>query len=221
MTDLITETEEAMRRERLEEFWHDHKLKIISLLIAIVIATGVISGYDHWNTQQNIKSTNTMLAFMEDETFPQNVTAETSLDMRPGVKALLLLNAAGAYEEKDNTAQSIALYEKIIAEKSTPPALRDLAIISKVRLQSTEENPDIVTLQSALKPLTDNEKSAYRPLALIESAALSAKLSEYDSAIALLDKIKDMPNLPETLYLKAQSLSHVYQLKKASQTNEG
>jgi len=222
MSDLIAETEEAMRRERLEKIWHDHKHKIIAAISALILGTASISAHDHWNQSQNVKSTNAMLTLTEAENFPDNITPDTKLDMRAGIKGLLLIQTANAHLSKEtpDTAAAIDIYTQITQDNALDQDIRDLALISKTRLEGNEGSPDIAALIKQLEPILNRKSSAYKPTAIIESAALHAKLSDYDAALGLLEQIKDTPGLTETLYLKTQSLSHIYKIKQGAQTNE-
>lgn len=211
MVDLITETEEAMRRERLENLWHEHKTAIFAVILGVIIGTGVFSAYQSWQTSQKVKGSNEMYALLENETFPDNISAETKIDAPADLQAVTLMNAAGAHIEKEEPALALPLYTRVADDVGVSSGLRDYATLMQVRLMENQENPDRPKLIEKLTPMAKNNDSPYQAQAALELAVLHAGNNNYAEAQNYLTQIKEMPLLPETLYMKAQALSHVYE----------
>ena len=219
MSDILTELDEQMRAERMQKIWHDHHKTIIGVIAAIILGTALISGYKSWNIAQQTKGTNTLFTLLDDETFPNNITPDTPLtSMRPGLQAILLLNAAHGYVEQGQETDAIALYQTLITHKKAPGNLKDLARLMEVRVLGNQENADTQALITKLEKISKD--SAYTPSATIQKALLYAGADNFEQAIKELETIKDTPSLPETIYLKAQSLSHVYTLKSSKKNDQ-
>lgn len=216
MTDLLAELDDQMRAERMQQIWNRHGKTIIACLLGIVLATALYSGHKEWDLRQKTKDTEAMFSVLKHEDFPNNVTAESKLDLRPSMRAIVMLNAAGAYLQKEEGKEiASSLYEALNTDNSIPEEFRDLATLSQVRLKLSMETIQPADALEKLKPLLDNDKGAYVSQALIEAATLHAALKEYGKALALLDRVNARVNLPDTIYLKARTLVHVYSLKQS------
>lgn len=215
MSDILAELDEQMRAERLEKIWHDHKHWIIGTIAAILIATLAVSMYQKWDKAQNVKGTAALYAIMDDATFPNNVDANTDLSaMRGGVQAVLLLNAAHGYVAQEQEAEAMALYGRLIDEADAPESLKSLAHLMRAKLEALQETPDTDAIMADLNAIDDN--SAFFAQGAMEKAIVYAQKDDFDAALEALETIKNTPLLPDTLYLKAQSLTHVYSLKKGA-----
>lgn len=213
MTDLITETEDQMRRERLEALWKEHKFTLASIIAGIILGTALYSGLKHWQTAQKIKGTNAMFEILDDKTFPNNVALDTEIGGPAGLEALTLLKAADGYLKQEQEPDAIALYQTVQQNKNAPESFRSLALLMEVRLLAAREDSDKAALVEKLKPIAANDKSPYQAHARLEIGSLYGALEQYEEAGTWLEKIKEMPLLPETLYMRAQALSHVYKVR--------
>jgi len=216
MTDLLAELDDQMRTERMQEIWHRHGKFIIAALVGIVMLTALYSGYQTWDQKKRIQDTEAMFAVLKNEDFPNNVTVDANLNLRPSMKAVVMMNAAWTYLKKDNGQTSaLALYEDLANDKTIPNEFRDLALLNQIRLKLSMDTIKPAQALDAIKALTANEKGAYYAPALIETATLQAAQNDYTAALASIATVNAMTNLPETIYLKARTLQHVYTLKQS------
>ena len=213
MSDLLAEVDEAMRRERLEKFWHENKSAIIVFIATLILGTAAISAYKTWTRHIRIQNTNALYTALDNETFPNNITPGADLNVEDDLKALALLNAASSYLEQEQIPEALALYEQVAQDKTITKDMRDLATLLQVRLRTQQENENPEDLIALLKPITTDPGSTSYAHALLESAVLEARTQNYAKALENLEILKEIPDLPETIYVKTQSLSHVYSLK--------
>ncbi|GJL85480.1 MAG: hypothetical protein DHS20C02_12550 [Micavibrio sp.] len=215
MADVFAEVDEALKQERLEKLWADYGKWIIAAIVAIILGTAASSTYRSWNESVQIKQTNAVLEALDAEDMPAALT-QASENVRPGLRGIALLTAAGTLISEDKPDEALALYEKAADDSAIPAELRDLAIIMSVRLgadkKDAQEKKD--TFLSRLQSVSSNAKSPWRFHAHLESAVILAHFSQaYKAAQAELDIILETPQLPETLYNKARALKHVYALR--------
>ena len=218
MADLLAELDDQMRQERMQVLWQRHGKAFIAFLVGIVLLTAAISGYKGLNHRKKINDTEAMFTVLKHANFPSNVTADAELDLRPSMRAIVMMNAAGAYLKKEDGKESaLALYEKLAADTAAPQEFQDLALLNHIRLKLSLGTSEPAAALESLKPLLDNEKGAYYGQALVEAATLHAAQKDYTAALGNIEKLNALTNLPDTLYLKAQTLDHVYGLKQAKE----
>lgn len=219
MSDLLAEVDEMMRQERMVKLWKEHGNTLIAIIVAIILGTALSAGYKSWNKSVKESGTAALITALDDPSFPANISAE-ELEMRPGLKGLGLLSAAGTYLSEGKTDEALELLTQMEADKSIPDDLRDLAIISAVRIQAAQEEPP-ADLTERLSTITKNSKSPWRYHAHLESAViLATHQQKYAEAIEHLNAITDTPNLPASLYNKARALDRVYALKQYEESKE-
>jgi hypothetical protein len=213
MSDILAEIDEQMRIERMQKIWHDHGKTLIGILAAILLVTAFISIKQTMEERRDEKGTAAMFALLDDETFPNNIDGETDLsELQAGHKTLLLLNAAQKYTEQEQPEEAIALYDRLINVNGVSTALISLAIIMRAKLQAGMDNADTNAILNDLEMV--GQDSPYYAQASLERAVLLAGQNDYEKALDVLESVKNIPNLPQTLYVKAQSLEHVYQLRR-------
>ena len=220
MADLLAELDDQMRQERMQVLWQRHGKAFIAFLVGIVLLTAAISGYKEFDHRKKIKDSEAMFAVLKHADFPSNVTADASLDLRPSMRAIVMMNAARAYLKKEDGKESaLALYEKLATDTAVPQEFQDIALLNQTRLKLSLDTIEPVAALESLKPLLDNEEGAYYAQALVEAATLYAAQKDYTAALSNIEKLNALTNLPETLYLKAQTLGHVYALKQGTEGN--
>lgn len=213
MSDLLAEVDEIMRQERIMKLWKDHGHTFISIIAAVIIGTGAASAYKAWDANQRIESTNTFLDVVRASEFPKNIE-ETQLDIRPGLKGIVLITAASEFMVDGENEKALELYTQAVSDESIPSDLKHLAQLNIAKLSSGAADDKIAQLQAII----DDENSPWRFHAILQHAVIIAnERGNYQDALTTLDTILKTPNLPNTLYIKAQSLSEVYTLKMKEQ----
>ncbi len=217
MADVFAEIDEAMRQEKMAKLWHEHKVLFITFIAAIIIGTASMSSYRAWNTHVKTSQTEIVLEMLEAENYPTNVVEQTKLRLRPGLRGIALMNAAGTFMEQGKKDQALALYQRTSQDKAIPAEMRDLATLMSLRLIT----PEAATALPQLDAIITNKKSPWRYHAMLEAATIHAhRQQDYAAAIALLNAVQDTADLPDTLYKKARALAHIYQLKQDKQQSK-
>lgn len=213
MSDLLEEVDEIMRQERMIALWKQHGNTFIGVIVAIILGTALVSGYKAWDENTRHNDTAQLVALTESPDFPANIK-DAKLDMRPGLKGIAILNAAGTLAAEGKQEEARTLFDQASNDKSIPDQIRDLAILSTVRLKGEETSAQV---KEKLKSVWSNKNSMWRYQARLEAAVIEAADKNYAVAREHLNVILDAPALPETLYNKARTLEKIYALKQYKQ----
>lgn len=222
MSDIFREVDEIMHAERMQKYWDDYGNYLIGAIIAIILLTGGISGYESWSRAQKKEQTDLMFALMEDSEYP-GVVKQMDLSMGAGAEAVTRLNAALALIEDDQSEQAAPLFEQVAADKNAPADLRDLGTLMMIRLGLTnnEANNEELPVDEYLAKLNriwSNANSPWQAYAYIEAASLQARMKgNFDTALQYLNEVEAMDGQPAALYEQAAALKHIYALKQAEQ----
>lgn len=221
MSDLLTEVDEIMRQERMQKFWHDNKTSIIAFIALTILMTGVFSAYRAWDNSVKTNQTTALIELMESAEYPNNIL-EADLDFRSSIRGIALMGAAGTFMAQDKPEEAAKLYQRVIDDSKISADFRHLAILTLTRINANKEGADASALLAALEPVL-KDGSPWQPEARLESAVINARLKkDFSVAKALLNQVLETKDLPPTLYERAQSLHHVYELQatetKANET---
>jgi hypothetical protein len=212
MSDLFAEVDDAMRQERMLALWKEHSSTFIAVIAAIIIGTGASSAYKAWDTNARQSGTSELTRTIDDAAFPENVQLET-LEMRDGLKAVAALSAAGEYLNAGENEKALLMFEAAQNESGAPEELKQLALLSAIRLKMQAGNSD-VNIEDMLFPLLRDQKSPWHYHAHLEAAIYAADVKQdFETARAYLTVIQSAKNLPESLYKKARALDKIYAQK--------
>lgn len=215
MSDVIAEVRDAMRREKLENFWQKNGLFVIGLLILLVVGTAFNAGYKAWQQDQNMAQTKDLLnSFLTKD--PQKITQQADT-LQPGLQVVALMNAAGVYMQDGKKDEAAQVYEKIISAADAPLEMRQLAQLSLLRINRKGLNPE--GLVAELGKVWSDAKNPWRNHARLEAAVILANdLNNHAEARALLATLTSADDVPRTLKQKAMSLDLLYALQEKPQT---
>ncbi len=210
MTDILAEVDDMMRQERVVKFWKENGNIILVAVFGAIAAAALMAGWRSWNEGVNIRGTDALLALTQDAGFPANLE-NSEPDMRPALRGMAMVEAAGAYVKQGKNDEALVLYKKTAEDKSVPPELRHLALLMQARIAPDADQ----NLMQELGLLAYDRRSPWRYHALIEIAALAADKGDFKTARAHLAEVINAKALPETLYARARTLDHVYALREA------
>ncbi len=216
MADLFAEVDEVMRQERLAKVWHDYGAYIIAFVVGVIVLTGVFSGYKSWNNSVRERQTANLIALQDADNYPQNVLDAPVLELRPGLRGIAYLSAAGAFLDDGRREEALALYERGAADGDIPVAFAHLADLMVVRMSIDEVADEAggAALLARMEKVYSDAGSPWGYHARLEAAVIEAHLNgDYVSARAHLAVIQGAEGLPKSLYEKADALDHVYGLK--------
>jgi hypothetical protein len=208
MSDFLAEVDEAMRQERIAKFWHENKTFIITFILLTILATGASSAYRSWDTNTKTEQTKTLIALQGADDYPSNII-DAELNIRPSLRGIALLSAAGTFVETDKPQEALKLYSRLAADSKIPEEYRYLGILMKARLTlSTGQDVQTQDILASLYPVLEND-SPWKSHAQIDAAILEAEANT-PKALELLNAVQDTPNLPQTLYERAEKLHHIF-----------
>lgn len=214
MTDILREVDEAMRVEKLTRLWQEHGSAVLAGIAALILGTAAHSAWNAWTTHQNIASTTALLEALGSEHPLNNLETLANSEQGKSRHLALITAAAQAINEK-KYPEAQAFYQALIAEKSAPPLLRDLAIVQSVNL-TLDHTPDAKAeeLLATLRPVMQNKKSPWQGQAVLTGALVKAhKSNDQEGAIADLKLIVAHEDWPSSLRQRAQALIDTYQVK--------
>lgn len=204
MSELLREVDEMMRQERIMKFWNNNAPYIIGFVVLSILLTGGMSFYKSWDLAQREKQTAIYLESMEAEDFPAGAL-ETSKNMRGDLRALYLLQSAGAALEDEDTEQAAIFYEAIINDSAAPKDIKDSALIMNARIAGNPEEH-----LSAIEAIANDNGNAWQADALLEAAAIAKRKGEGEQAILHLEQLMKLETAPADKKQQAQDLLRLY-----------
>lgn len=205
MSDAFREIEEEVRQQRLFTLWRQYGNYVLGAVLLVVVITGAVSAYDYLQQQKRLNDTHAFYSLVSDESFPDNIDM-TSLDVASGVKALLLLKAAGAAYEGGNVDQAIELYNGVVAMDDDAQPYYGLAVLMLARLDADGADDMLMNLAA-------DEQSIWRGQAMLELAAGYGVNGDYDKAVKTLSELSSLSGVPSVVANKASALEHVYNMQ--------
>jgi hypothetical protein len=131
VSDIFQEVDEEVRREQWQKLWERYQNYVIAAAVVVVLAVGGWRGYDWWETKKAAEAGAAFESAIELSQQGKHAEAEaafskiaetTTTTYRP----LALVRAAAELAQTDPKA-AVAAYDKIAANASIGPELRDLA----------------------------------------------------------------------------------------------
>jgi hypothetical protein len=217
--ELITDIEETIKREKLEEFWSENRAYIIACALLAILLTGIMSGYRHYNEKAGTVSTRAYLTALKQED-KAAALIKTAPQLMPSQRAVALLTAGGLLADKGDLGGALKQYRALAAEKAAPETYRQLGTLMSVRIawgQSKDKAKEADTYMALLQPLWSDKSSPWQFHAHFEAAQILASgKQDYAGARKHLTDLVDNADIPPSLRERARALDHVYELKAPS-----
>jgi hypothetical protein len=174
VSDIFTEVDEEVRRERLEQLWKKYGNLIIAAIFLVVAAVGAWVLYNRWQDNKAGEAgaaydAATKLAEEGKHSEAETAFARLAAEGTPGYQVLARLRAANEIAGRDNK-EGVAAYDKIAGEMTGQPLFSELASVRAAVLLVDTARYDEMTHR--LEPLTQ-QTGAFRHTAR-ELLALSA-----------------------------------------------
>lgn len=134
MTDIFSEVDEEVRRERLQKIWERHGGLIIALCVLIVAGVGAWRGWEWYEAKQAAEASVAFEAaakLAQDGKHEDAATAFAKLAADAGTptyRTLSRLREAEELAQRDVKA-AVAAYDAVAADGATPALLRDVAAL--------------------------------------------------------------------------------------------
>ena len=203
MSDIFAEVDAFMRQERLAKIWHDNQAFILIVIIGSIVFTGALAGYRSWDASVQIAQTERALELTKALNFPDNFEASELSGLRPSLRGLVLLQAAGAALERDQTDQALGFYQSILEDKAIKSDLRDMAALAHGYLSDKAHALDV--------------KSPFYAYNLLDQAMNAAAAEDFQTARDHLNALIALDTVPQALLTRAQQLLALYALHKGGE----
>ncbi len=207
MTEIYSEIDDELRRERLKKVWGQYSALIIAAVILALVAVGGWRGYQYLQTQKAAEASSAFEAAAALADQNKHAEAEAAFaklaETAPlGYRNLSRLRAAAEAARHDINA-AVKLYDVIATEGGFSSVERDFARVRAAALLVDAEtyNNMLQRLESAAAPEATFRHSAR------ELLALSAwRSDDATAARKWLDMISEDGQTPSSLRSRAEAL---------------
>jgi hypothetical protein len=208
VSDIIREVDEELRREQYEKLWRKYGSYAIGLAVVIVLA---VAGYFQWQRyaegQRDGRARQYEAAVQLVNTADPGAPAalQALAGRNDGYAALAQLQEAALKAQAGDLAGGVSIYEKMIADNTLDPSLRNLALILLALHTADTAPPDQLTQR--LQPLTA-ATNPWHYSALELTAVLARRAGDNAKAVQILTGLADDLNAPQALRQRATEMLH-------------
>jgi len=208
LSDIFTEVDEDLRRERALKLWKQYGNYVLAAAVAIVAGT---AGYVAWQdySRKQAESAAAQYVVALDEAKSANsadsgkALASIAQGGPAGYAALARLEEAGLKANAGERAQAVELYRKIAADGGVNRELRDAAtLLAALNMTDTASPADLDKELTSLAAPT----SPWRYLAWEIQALAAAKAGQMVDARKLYSRISDDPEAPTSVRARAAEM---------------
>ena len=215
MSDIMHEIKDDLRQQQLKAFWQENRDWIIGGVILAIVLTGGMSYWRSHQAEKNMQRTSAMLQVLNTG----DPAAISAFAQSGGTQAVLArFAAAGAYLQKNQTDEAIAVYQTIEKQRGADKVLRDLAKLQRLILQMS--TADTALMQSELASLA-SDKNPLRFTAMEMQALLFARDGKTEQAMEKLAFISGDAQAPQDVRMRAFTLRELYAGNAAVNKGEG
>ncbi|MBV6658477.1 MAG: tetratricopeptide repeat protein [Devosiaceae bacterium] len=205
MTDIFSEIEEDIRKDRAKRMWDRFGKYIIGGALALVLAVAGWRGYEAYNTGQAQQAGDRFLdAIAQLEASPEAgfEALETVIETGPdGYAELARFRAASATAEAGDSDGAITSFQAIVDDASVTPIIRDVA---RVRLgYLLLDTGDASQIEGLLLPLSE-PTHAFSHSAREVRAFAAMKAGNQAQALALFQELVADFSSPEPIRSRAR-----------------
>jgi hypothetical protein len=212
--DILQEVDDALRVERMKDFWKDNGKFLVVFAVVLVLGTAVQAGWKSYKSHQSEVSTSKFLdALKSKDSLPalQALSAEKS----GSGSALAGLSAAAMSISNEKWSDALNLYQHVADNTSVAKTYRDLALVQIASIKIDHDDKATADdLLSILKPVLSDKTSAWYARSLFVGAIIKAdKKGDYAGATADLQTILLDPSLPASFLSQIKALDEVYRIR--------
>jgi hypothetical protein len=206
VTDIFSEVEEDVRRERLEKLWKEYSDYIIAGVAFVIIG---VAGWQLWHVYEQREALKASQEFMAAEQLldsGQNAAAaqaygHLAATAPSGYAMVSRLQEAGALAASGRQDDSLKLYREI-ASGSDPI----LSAVARIRIAwQTVETAPAAQIQQTLGPLMD-PTNAWNPMAREILAYADYRSGDAKDALTEYKKLATDKNVDGTLSQRASAM---------------
>lgn len=205
MTDIFSEIEEDIRKDRAKRIWQRFGKYIIGGALVLVLAVAAWRGYDAYTNAQAAAAGDQFLdaVALVDESPQAGIAALEAIaaDGPGGYAALSRFRAASGLAESGDTDAAIAGFQGLVDDASLDPLVRDVA---RVRLgYLLLDHGNAADIEGLLLPLSDITNPFSHSAREVRAFA-AMKAGSQDQALALFLELVSDFNAPEPIRSRAR-----------------
>ena len=208
MSDIFSEVDEEVRRERYLKLWQAYGKYAIAAAVVLALAAAGGFGWRHYKQErERVESDQfaTAAALIEDGKPADAAAAFSKLahDASGGYGVLAALQAGAAYAKAGDVKAAVAQYDRLAADTGADRRYRDLAVyLAALQLVNTA---DPAELERRLKPLAGSD-SAWRYSAQELLAVVSLKSGDRVKAKQQFTALADDATAPSGVRARAAEM---------------
>lgn len=206
MSDIFREVDEALKREKTEEWWKENGKAVILGCIVAIVATAVTSFGIRWMEKNRVNETTILI-----QTLKQN-NVQPLLDVAQsapkGIATLARFHAAQAAFTQGKDEEGFAILHDLSQGKGVDSVYSDYATLLYVLKKMNTKDADAKALLEMIEPVA-SKKNTWRFSALEAQALLYYQTGEKDKAIESIEKITNDKDVPPSIMVRAQKIAHV------------
>ncbi len=161
MSDIFSEVDEEVRRERLRQIWERYGFLIVGAAVLFVAAVAAWRGYEYWQARKAADAgaafeAAVLLAEQGKDAEARAAFEKVAAEGTPSYRALARLREASEVAKSDPKA-AVGIYDAVTADAAVGPVLRDLAAL-RAGFLLADEAP-LADLSTRLEPLTGADRA--------------------------------------------------------------
>lgn len=208
MTDIFTEVDEDIRKERYLHLWKKYGPWAIGFAVLLVVGVAAWQGWEAYRESQLEQASERYVEAERAIEAGERGEALSILDelAQPAAADTRLLAAfrqADLLAREGDSGAAIEIWEQIAASSAPPPQFRSLATIHSVMHQVEDGDPQ--ALGERLAPMAQPGE-AFRFTAMELQAVLAQKRGDDQAAAELYGRIADAGDAPPAQRQRAQRL---------------
>lgn len=218
MSDILSEIDNALFQERMEQLWRKYGKLIIAALVGVVVLTAAVSAYKEWKDSSARENTGAVISALESEN-PVQALQDFAKNSEGVHWAIARINAAHLLSQDGRGKESLALLEEVTKSSRVPPTFREYAALSTLYLSFDQftDNPKAAQtgLDQALT-LMNKADSPWRFHARLMAGLIQGQaLKDFSTGVETLGPLlAEGAPIPESLRNRARSVSHVFALER-------
>lgn len=216
MTDLFTEIDEELRRQKLQNLWKEYGKTIIACAVILVLTTAGWNLYQYAKKKNQTAKTTALIEAVAAADNSQNIDELLALGARSkgAFRMISLFQAANVARKAGQTENLYNILEQIAQDRRVDETYRHLAKLMKLQHMAEDKEIAAADLLQQTDDFIAMKNNVWAPFALELKAQLHARERDYDAAIAALDSIQSMAETPLELYGRSVKLKEYFHGQK-------
>lgn len=207
MSDIFSEIDEDLRRDRLKAFWTRYQWAIVGVAAIVIATIGGWRGYGAWRASQadgfgDMYLAAVALADAGKHSEADEALAKLSASAPSGYAALAAMRRAGELQALGKLNEAAAAFDKVASDPAQNASLRSVARLRAAYLRIDSSPADV---ESQLAGLV-NSDNPFRHAAREAIGLAAYKRSDLSGARKMFETLTSDPEAPAGLRNRANLL---------------